>query len=418
MLAPSLVLLALACAGVRAQTADALERQAKAAYLYKFAGFVEWPDGCFARPDSALVIGVQGGGALPAGPEAEGVRIDGADLILFKRIVDNGELLGTVYLCADYRLLARSLDYLAIALAVTLLALLAAERRIRMVFPTACALSVRADRTRLKQVLLNLLSNALKYNRELGAVVLDCHLCTPDMVRVAVQDTGLGLRPEQLELLFQPFNRLGQEAGPEEGTGIGLVVTKRLVELMHGRIGVSSKVGVGSVFWIDLLSDSPSVLAAPAIPGPGPAALPEPRAEPAAQADGPAPLTLLYVEDNPANLRLVQELVGFRPELRLLSAPDGHLGIELARAHLPQLILMDLNLPCISGADTMRLLAADPLTAHIPVIALTANAMPRDIERALAQGFFRYLTKPINIEQFTEAINSTLAHVAERQGQP
>ena len=576
------------------------------------------------------------GGALPAGPEADGVRIDGADLILFKRIVDNGELLGTVYLRADYRLLARSLDYLAIALAVTLLALLiaylitrrldyvitqpildiaavargvietgdytrrarrlsddevaqlvdsfnkmlaeveqrtgalqgsnrelareaerrsqaqgevmrlnqeleqrvqerteqleasnaelaaamaeaknanqaksaflssmshelrtplnailgfaqiltsdrlpstlpqkkefanhilksgrhlltlineildlakiesgtvdlslepvglkevldecesmlaplAAERRIRMVFPTACALSVRADRTRLKQVLLNLLSNALKYNRELGAVVLDCHLCTPDMVRVAVQDTGLGLRPEQLELLFQPFNRLGQEAGPEEGTGIGLVVTKRLVELMHGRIGVSSKVGVGSVFWIDLLSDSPSVLAAPAIPGPGPAALPEPRAEPAAQADGPAPLTLLYVEDNPANLRLVQELVGFRPELRLLSAPDGHLGIELARAHLPQLILMDLNLPCISGADTMRLLAADPLTAHIPVIALTANAMPRDIERALAQGFFRYLTKPINIEQFTEAINSTLAHVAERQGQP
>ncbi|NRR29257.1 response regulator [Oxalobacteraceae bacterium] len=277
---------------------------------------------------------------------------------------------------------------------------LAAQRGIRMLFPDQCDFNVEADRTRLKQILLNLLSNAIKYNREGGAVVVDCSLAAPGLLRLSVQDTGHGLRPDQLQLLFQPFNRLGQEAGSEEGTGIGLVVTKRLVELMGGSIGASSSAGVGSMFWIELRTTTPvpsrldgeTALALVTAPE-----LPQERA------------TLLYVEDNPANLKLVEEIIRFRPDLRLLSAPDGHLGIELARAHLPDVILMDINLPCVSGLDALKLLRKDPRTAHIPVIALTANAMPRDIERGLAQGFYRYLVKPLNIDEFTEAINSTLA---------
>ena len=281
---------------------------------------------------------------------------------------------------------------------------LAAQRGIRLLFPEACALNVVADRTRLKQILLNLLSNAIKYNRDGGAVVVDCALTAPGQLRLSVQDTGLGLRPEQLALLFQPFNRLGQEAGKEEGTGIGLVVTKRLVELMGGAINVSSTQGVGSMFSVEMRATEPV-----------PARLEADAARAVADAvpEGVDRLaTLLYVEDNPANLKLVEEIVRYRPDLRLLSAPDGHLGVELARAHLPDLILMDLNLPCVSGYDALQLLRADPRTSAIPIIALTANAMPRDIEKGLAHGFFRYLTKPINIDEFTEAINSTLAMLA------
>jgi signal transduction histidine kinase/CheY-like chemotaxis protein len=285
---------------------------------------------------------------------------------------------------------------------------IAAQRGIRMLFPERCAQVVVADRTRLKQVLINLLSNAVKYNREAGAVVLDVAVHEPGHLRFAVQDTGMGLRPDQLESLFQPFNRLGQENGGEEGTGIGLVVTRRLVELMGGAIGVSSRVGVGSVFWIELPLTEPHALAQPGAAhelAPGAAA---------PGADAPA-RTLLYVEDNPANLKLVEEIVRFRPDLRLLSAHDGHIGIEMARAHLPDLILMDLNLPCVSGTDAMKTLRGDPRTAHIPVIALTANAMPREVERGLASGFFRYLTKPINIDEFTDAVNATLDWVDSRR---
>ncbi|MES2118887.1 MAG: ATP-binding protein [Pseudomonadota bacterium] len=293
---------------------------------------------------------------------------------------------------------------------------LAAQRNIRLLFPANCHANVLADRTRVKQIVLNLLSNAIKYNRDGGAVVVDCsmtgperlRLSVPERLRLSVQDTGLGLRPEQLELLFQPFNRLGQEAGAEEGTGIGLVVTKRLVELMGGAIGVSSSAGVGSMFWIELQTTQPLPRQLDDEAARTLAVLP-------AGAGASSQATLLYVEDNPANLKLVEEILRFRPDLRLLSAPDGHLGIELARAHLPDLILMDINLPCVSGVDALQLLRADPATAHIPVIALTANAMPRDVEKGLALGFFRYLVKPINIDEFTEAINATLAHLASRR---
>ena len=284
----------------------------------------------------------------------------------------------------------------------TMIEPIAATRKVRALFPAVDGAVVMADRTRLKQVLLNLLSNAVKYNREEGAVVVSCEQSGPERLRLSVQDTGHGLNPEQLANLFQPFNRLGQEAGAQEGTGIGLVVTKRLVELMGGEIGVTSSPGVGSVFSIELASTAPL---ASALPERGPEAQTAPSAPPA---EG-EPHLVLYVEDNPANLRLVEEIVAFRRDLRLLSAPDGHLGLELAKAHRPDAILMDLNLPGMSGFEVLRQLRADPETTWIPVIALTANAMPRDIERGMAAGFHRYLTKPIDIDKFTEAINSTLA---------
>jgi signal transduction histidine kinase/ActR/RegA family two-component response regulator len=285
----------------------------------------------------------------------------------------------------------------------TMIEPLAAARGIRVLFPEGCLdAQLRADRTRLKQVLLNLLSNAVKYNRDGGAVVLDCTEAGPQRLRLSVRDTGLGLESGQVAALFQPFNRLGQEGGTQEGTGIGLVVTRRLVELMKGEIGVTSSPGVGTVFWIELGT------AAAAAPDAGEAgALPAAAATSASAADG-EPHLLLYIEDNPANLRLVQEIVGFRSDLRLLSAPDGQLGLSLARSRRPEVILMDLNLPGMSGFEVLAQLRREPGTAAIPAIALSANAMQRDVERGLAAGFDRYLTKPIDIEKFNEAIDGVL----------
>ena len=258
---------------------------------------------------------------------------------------------------------------------------------------------VKADRTRVKQVLINLLFNAIKYNKPDGAVSIEYALSTADSIRISVRDTGAGLAPEQLAQLFQPFNRLGKEAGAEEGTGIGLVVTKRLVEMMGGTIGVDSTVGVGSVFWVELNLTAAPQLATPEAQG---------AVHPQAQAADARPRTLLYVEDNPANLELVEQLIARRPDLRLLSAADGDLGIEFARAYLPEVILMDINLPGLSGVAALKILRSDAATAHIPIIALSANAVPHDIARALDAGFFNYLTKPIKVDQFMEALDVAL----------
>jgi PAS domain S-box-containing protein len=259
---------------------------------------------------------------------------------------------------------------------------------------------VQADRTRVKQVLINLLSNAIKYNKAGGTVDVDCIVCAPGRVRIRVKDSGDGLSPADIAQLFQPFKRLGPAATTEEGTGIGLVVCKRLVEGMGGVIGVDSAVGQGSMFWVELDLTAGPRPAADAVVGAEAAAL---------QGHGQGRVrTLLYVEDNPANLMLVEDLIARRPDIHLLTARDGNRGIEIARASLPDVILMDINLPGISGIQVLNVLAHDVLTAGIPVVAVSANATPRSIAKGLAAGFFSYLTKPIRVNEFMETLDVAL----------
>ncbi len=277
----------------------------------------------------------------------------------------------------------------------------AQKRGISVIFPQFEAKHfVQADRTRLKQALINLLSNAMKYNKVNGTVEVSYQLTSPERIRICVKDSGQGLSPEKLSQLFQPFNRLGQESKDEEGTGIGLVVSKQLVELMGGIIGVESVVGEGSIFWIELNITVEAQLDISTI---------ELKAIDSLEIQGEAaPYTLLYVEDNPANLLLIEELISRRLNIKLLTARDGHEGIEIARTALPDVILMDINLPGISGITAMKILADNAATADIPVIALSANAMPRDIEKGLEAGFFRYLTKPIKVDEFMVTLDEAL----------
>ncbi|MBG6219974.1 MULTISPECIES: response regulator [unclassified Janthinobacterium] len=278
---------------------------------------------------------------------------------------------------------------------------LAHKRGITLTFVEAGGLHVLADRTRLKQVLLNLLSNAVKYNCEQGQIHVDCQPVDAHQLRLSVRDTGGGLSAAQLEALFQPYNRLGRDVRDEEGTGLGLVVSKRLAEAMQASIGVASTPGRGSTFWIDIASCPARQPLQESARLPVFHRVEEPMCLPERK-------TLLYVEDNPLNVTLVAGLIHFRPDLDLLSASDGQTGLDMARHHLPQLILMDSDLPDISGTQVMQLLRADPRTAHIPVIALTAMTRPGDIHQGLAAGFYRYLTKPIDVLAFFEAINSAL----------
>ena len=276
----------------------------------------------------------------------------------------------------------------------------AQQRGITLHFPVSDAGPfVMADRTRLKQVFINLLTNAIKYNRPQGTVEVRCTLEPKARVRVSIRDTGLGLRLEQQAQLFQAFNRLGQEAGGVEGTGIGLVVAKQLVGLMGGAIGVQSTVGEGSVFWFEL-----DAVDGPVVPTDGGDATPglPVSTRPARES------TLLYVEDNPANMKLVQKIIERYPDIRLLMASDGIAGVELARTALPDVILLDINLPGINGFETLKLLRDDPLTASIPALAISANAMQSDIKKGQEAGFMRYLTKPIKVDEFMLALNAAL----------
>jgi CheY-like chemotaxis protein/nitrogen-specific signal transduction histidine kinase/HPt (histidine-containing phosphotransfer) domain-containing protein len=280
---------------------------------------------------------------------------------------------------------------------------------------------VDADRTRLKQVLINLLSNAIKYNKENGEVLVVCDLYPAEgsdqrRIRISICDTGPGLSPDKVAQLFQPFNRLGQETGAQEGTGIGLALSKRLVELMGGAIGVESTPGSGSVFWFDLKLAVAPALAADNVRYPAFASrqVHDSASATAPQYNGDAMRTVLYVEDNPANLKLIGQIIARRANSRLLTATDGESGIKLARTHHPDVILMDINLPGISGIEALQSLREDPATADIPVVALSANAMPDDIEKGQVAGFFRYLTKPINIDDFSDALDSAL----ERRERP
>jgi len=290
----------------------------------------------------------------------------------------------------------------------TLMAPLALKKDVALHFgQLASPCFVSADSTRLKQVVINLLSNAIKYNRRGGSVTVTCSERTVGRLRISVQDTGDGLTADKMAHLFQPFNRLGKEDSDEQGTGIGLVVSKRLVEQMGGELGVISTVGVGSVFWVEValisapqFDDVASVLQLAAV-------------APELSAHGVR--TVLYVEDNRANMELVQQLIARRPDLRLFGAADATRGIALAREHQPDVILLDINLPGISGLQALKILQEDACTQHIPVLALSANAMPRDIERGLAAGFMRYLTKPIRVPEFMDALDAGLALAQSRR---
>jgi signal transduction histidine kinase/CheY-like chemotaxis protein len=278
-----------------------------------------------------------------------------------------------------------------------------AQRGIRLLFPMDTTLSVNADRTRLKQVLLNLLSNAVKYNREHGAVIVECTAGDEGRIRVSIQDTGAGLSPDQLRSLFQPFNRLGRDGDGTgiEGSGIGLVLTKRLVELMGGLIGVHSTPGAGSTFWIDLRSAEPARIDLAR------AAARLPTISELVGGD-PQIATILCVDDNLANLELLSEALSLRGDCLVLTATDGQAGVDMARSHSPDVILMDNNMPVMSGREAMRVLRADPATAGIPVIAVSAAAMPAMVSSGLEQGYFRYLVKPYDLVDLTDAIDAAI----------
>jgi signal transduction histidine kinase/ActR/RegA family two-component response regulator len=270
-----------------------------------------------------------------------------------------------------------------------------------------CEAYVFADRQRLKQILLNLLSNAVKFNRAGGTVSLSCGEPAEGRMRINVTDTGPGIRPEHLGLLFTPFERLGAEQTDTEGTGIGLALSLRLAEAMGGTLDVTTAVGQGSTFWVEL----------PVVEGPvqrherlGDAA---PAAEPAPHAGRRR--TVLHIEDNLSNLKLVERVLAQRPGVEVIAAMQGRLGLELAREHRPALVLLDLHLPDLGGDQVLERLRDDPETAAIPVVIASADATPGQVRRLLAAGAAAYLTKPLDVRELLRLLDEALI---ETEGRP
>ena len=253
------------------------------------------------------------------------------------------------------------------------------------------------DRVRFRQILLNLLTNAVKYNRPRGKVMLSMQVIDDRKLRISVADTGQGIAKDHQADLFKPFNRLGREAGEIEGTGIGLAITQSLVELLGGSIGFESEPDVGSTFWVDLpIAATKTRLRKRQAIGERPVQAPRETLQ----------QLVLYVEDNPANVELMEEIVSQFDNTELLTARDGESAVAIAVERRPDLILMDINLPGIDGYEALRRLQKHRNTRDIPVMALTAAAMPADVRKGLDAGFVKSLTKPIDLSEVYEILSA------------
>jgi PAS domain S-box-containing protein len=271
--------------------------------------------------------------------------------------------------------------------------------------PPGCPQGI-ADRTRLKQILMNFGSNAIKYGRKGGTATFQTSF-GEDVVRVAIVDDGIGIPQDKQDRIFQPFHRAGQETGPIEGTGIGLAITRRLAELMEGSVGFRSVEGKGSEFWIEVPAYRPDVHA-PAVS----------RTTVAGESRLMSALgeryLVVYIEDNPSNIAFMEDLMGDFESVELLTAPTAEIGIELVRARHPHLVIMDINLPGMSGFEATRRLREWPETSDIPIVALSAAAMVRDKARVGEAGFYRYLTKPVKVDELAGVLEELLLPRAER----
>ena len=277
----------------------------------------------------------------------------------------------------------------AVSDAIGLIAPIAAERRVTLSsnLPAGSEIFVKADRQRLRQIVLNLLSNAVKYNSEGGEARLSVSITDLSRVQISVTDTGPGIAPEKMDRLFAPFDRLDAEQGSVPGTGLGLALSRSLAEAMNGSLTASSELGRGCVFTLEVdLAANPV----------GPATLRRAR-EVGHAGEAVAAGTLLYIEDNPSNFRLVEQLFSDRPDVRVIPAQQGGVGLDLARAHHPDLILLDLNLPDMSGAEVLERLLIDPITERIPVVILSADATQRDLGRLRSAGARDFLSKPLDL---------------------
>ena len=289
------------------------------------------------------------------------------------------------------------------------------KKDVNLIFPLFdhATMYVNADQTRMKQVMINLLSNAIKYNKKGGEVHVECTSNGASFVRISVRDTGFGLSSEQLSHLFEPFNRLGRQGSSEDGTGIGLVVTKQLVELMGGHIGVQSSIEVGSLFWIELplaLNQHPVLQ------------MNDDSATASCNVkhQGKIKKTVLCIEDNLPNLALIEQVMHSRTNIELLTANTGAIGIQLAKSYLPDVILMDINLPDIHGFEILKILRECNVTSGIPVIGLSSNAMQIDIENGLMAGCRHYLTKPVKVRELMATVDAALydsGHYLELQNE-